>query len=171
MTSRLLRWHFNHHRFSIAQVTLQSSSMIVHIFTLEQKKYRNNVKHTYTHCTGLENLRRRGQRDSSLSVHVLRFLHDSLSDWYVSIRTYEYKFFWEKLTKKTRIAPAAARRREHGLGRYLQGREGRARWTTSSYQRISIQGVHGSRRAINLTFGQLRRHGQHIWTSIYILII
>ena len=29
--------------------------------------------------------------------------------------------------KKTKKAPAAGRRREHGLGRYLQGREGRAR--------------------------------------------
>ena len=35
---------------------------------------------------------------------------------------------WEKMTnKKTKTAPAAGRRREHGLGRFLQGREGRAR--------------------------------------------
>ena len=34
---------------------------------------------------------------------------------------------FEKNVKETKTAPAAARRREHGLGRYVQGREGRAR--------------------------------------------
>ena len=34
---------------------------------------------------------------------------------------------FEKNIKETKTAPAAARRREHGLGRYVQGREGRAR--------------------------------------------
>ena len=40
-----------------------------------------------------------------------------------------------KIDKKTKAAPAAGRRRKHGQGRYLQGREGRARWGTSSNQR------------------------------------
>ena len=54
--------------FSIAQTTRQSSPMIVHIFTLEQKI---NEKSQKKNLELDSNLRRRGQRDSSLSVHVL----------------------------------------------------------------------------------------------------
>ena len=52
--------------FLIAQTTLQASPMILHIFTLEQNKKKVVLD---------SNLRCRRHRDSSLSVHVLRFLH------------------------------------------------------------------------------------------------
>ena len=53
-------------------------------------------------------------------------------DMFLYVRIDVYK----KMTKKTKKAPAAGRRRVHGLGRYLKGREGRARRGTSSNQRI-----------------------------------
>ena len=56
----------------MAQPTLQSSSMTVPIFpfTLEQKESdkKNHVPKS--------NLRRRGETDGSLSIHLLRFVHD-----------------------------------------------------------------------------------------------
>ena len=93
--------------------------MIVHIFTLELKK----------HTVLDSNLRRRGHKDRSLPAHLLRFLHDHVSGRYVSIRTNKRL---EKHYETTKEAPTAGGRREYGLGRYPQGREGRARRGTSS---------------------------------------
>ena len=46
---------------------------------------------------------------------------------YVSIPTHG-RLLWKKINdEKKKKTPAAERRREHGLGRYLHGREGRAR--------------------------------------------
>ena len=46
-------WHVYETEITIAQTTHQSSSMIVHIFTLEQKK-KSQKKTKKTSCTGLE---------------------------------------------------------------------------------------------------------------------
>ena len=62
--------------FLIAQTTLQSSSMIVHVSALEKKKVTTPSPHLVLDS----NLRRRGQRDSSLAVHVLRPILMQ-SDW------------------------------------------------------------------------------------------
>ena len=113
LTSRLHGRHFNYHRWSY----------LVPIFTLEQKKNVNKNTHLVLNSI----LRHRGRRDSSLSAHVLRFFHDNLWDWYLSIRTNRRL---EKNEKRTRTAPAAGRRREHGLGltcRVGRGEQGEAR--------------------------------------------
>ena len=54
--------------FSIALTTLQSSSMIVHIFTLEQKK--NDTENKNKKRAGLEP-RSQGQSDSVLFFRLL----------------------------------------------------------------------------------------------------
>ena len=117
LTSRLLRRHFNHHRWC------------TYFYTGTKKKSSTKKK---KHLVLDSILRRRVKRDSNVSVNELSFLHDIFSDWYVSICTIDV---WKKNDKQTKRAPVAGRRREHGLGRYLQGREGRARWGTSSNQR------------------------------------
>ena len=81
---------------------------------MSQEK-KQNEKH---HHPGFEPRTTR-QGDSNLAVHLLSFLHDKFSG-YVSIRTNRRL---EKNDQKTKKAPAAGRRREHGLGRYLKGRE------------------------------------------------
>ena len=60
LTSRLIRRRSNHHRWSYICLHWKKKSL---------------------------NLRRPGQRDSSLSVHLLRSVHDYVSDLYVFIRT------------------------------------------------------------------------------------
>ena len=83
--------------FSIAQTALQSSSMIVHILTLERKKRATN---THTSCAGLD-----PHTPNSKGQHVLLigFWHDTLSDGYVSIRTSRRL---EKMTKKRKKHPS-----------------------------------------------------------------
>ena len=107
LSFRLLRRQLNHDRWS-------------YIFL-----HWNSKKRTKINLVLDLNLIRRDQRDGTLAVRLLRFVQDNLSDWYVSIRTNRCL---GKSDKKTKKAPAAGRRRVHGLGRYLQGREGRARW-------------------------------------------
>ena len=68
----------------------------------------------------------------NLPVHPFRFLHGYMSDWSVSIRKNRKLACFDQ---KTKTEPLAGRRRGHGRRRYLQGREGRARWGTSSNQR------------------------------------
>ena len=77
-------------------------------------------------CTGLDPQTPRSKGTAAYLFSVLRFLNDNVSDRYIyaSIRTNKRL---GKNGKKTKKAPAAGRRRENGLGRYLQGREGRAR--------------------------------------------
>ena len=56
------------------------------------------------------------------------------SHWYVFIPT-NWRLGEPDKKKNPKKTPAAGRLRVHGLGRYLQGREGRARWSTPSNQR------------------------------------
>ena len=78
---------------------------------------------------------------------------------------------WEKLTKKQK--QHLSRRHEHGLGRYLQGREGRTRWGTSSNQRTErwtssrSRAFYGSNPGLNLNSRLLGRHGEHDSPCIY----
>ena len=111
-TFRLLRRHLNHHRTKYIFYTLEQKRGKCHT-----KKKKNTIMPDSIHG-------RRGQRDSNLRVHLLRFVHDNCH-----INTYLYGriHVWKKNDKKTKTAPAAGRRREHGPGRYSQGREGRAR--------------------------------------------
>ena len=63
----------------------------------------------------------RGRRDSNLPVH----LFSSYMTIYQIVRYLYVRIdVWEKFTKHTKTAPAAVRRREHGLGCYLQGQGG-----------------------------------------------
>ena len=69
------------------------------------------------------NLGRRGQRDIILSVYLLT-LRSYMGIVQIDMFLYVRIDVWEKMTKKAKTVPATGRRREHGLGRYLQGREG-----------------------------------------------
>ena len=113
--------------FSVAQTTRQSSSYIF----LRWKKRGNVTKHTHHH-PGLEPriTRSEWQRPTCSPPEVRTWQIIRLICIY--IRTNRYL---EKVDKKTKTSPAAGRRHKHGLGRYLLGREGRARWGTSSNQR------------------------------------
>ena len=70
LTSRWLRRHLNHHR--------------TYFYAGTKKRGK-----CHTHKTIILELShgRLGQWDNNLLVHLLRFLHGTLSDWYVSIRT------------------------------------------------------------------------------------
>ena len=111
----------------IALTTLQSSSMIVHVFTLEQKEKPQKKHHVLD-----SNLRRRGQRDSSLSVHVLRFLHDEILHCYVSIRANIRLGKIDKQRKKHPPQEDDARAVYPGTCRVGKGKQGEARPATSA---------------------------------------
>ena len=72
LTSRLLRRNRNHHR--------------TYFFTAT-KKEKCHTKKTNITVNMDSNHGQQHQRDSNLPVHLLRFLHNNLSDCYVSIRT------------------------------------------------------------------------------------
>ena len=110
--------HFNHHRWSYIFYTGTKKKVIP-----ETKKSR----------VGLEYQKPSSKwQQPTCSPTYCKFVRDNFSDWYVFIRTNRRL---GKNGEKTKKAPVVGRRREHGLGRYLQGREGRARWSTSSNQR------------------------------------
>ena len=71
----------------------------------------------------------RAQRQRSTCYSAL-FLVYTGRDWYVYIRTNRRMVYFDK---KTKTAPAAGRRREHGRGRLRQSRERRARCTSSKH--------------------------------------
>ena len=104
---------------SIGQTTPQSLPCLF-LHSLEQTKKRkchNNKKHA-----GFEPRTCLVRQQPTCSP--TRFLFDNLSYRYVSMRTNRRL---DNNDEKTKTAAAAARRRVHGLGRYLLGREGRAR--------------------------------------------
>ena len=114
LTSRLLRRHLNHHRTYFC------------VFTMLQKKWKWNTKKGHHPRFEAWTLRSQGQQSTCypnlFTVYIDR-------DWYVSIRTNRRLSYFDQ---KTKTAPVAGRRREHGRGRSRQSRERRERWGTSS---------------------------------------
>ena len=97
--------------FPIAQTTPQPSSYIF----LHCNRKEGNVTKSNTHAIILDsNHRHPGQKDSNPPVHLLKFLHDHLSEWHdVYVRIDVLR----KNDKKTKTVPAAGRRREQGEAR------------------------------------------------------
>ena len=107
LTCRLLLRHFNHHRWSYIFYTGTKKKVIP-----ETKKSR----------VGLEYQKPSSKwQQPTCSPTYCKFVRDNFSDWYVFIRTNRRL---GKNGEKTKKAPVVGRRREHGLGRYLQGRRG-----------------------------------------------
>ena len=103
-----------------------------YIYTVEQKKSvtKNKKKHELD-----SNLSSQPQSVSTLPVRLL-IVGPYFMIFQINKFLYVRMDVWVKMTKKKRKkALAVGRGREHGLGRYLQGREERAKWSTSSNQR------------------------------------
>ena len=106
--------------FLIAQTALESSAVNAHIFTLVQE----------TRSQKIYILRWIPIWDSNptrTSIYVLTYGGFCMKN--IKIDTYLYVRVdgWKVIDTETKKAPAEGRRREHGLGRRLQGQEGRVR--------------------------------------------
>ena len=108
LTCRLLLRHFNHHRW-------------LYIFLHWNIFDTTNKKNHALDST----LRSQVQSDSSLSVRLL-IVGSNMMIFQIDVFVYVRMDVWVKW-KKMKKAPAVGRRREHGLGRFLRGREGRER--------------------------------------------
>ena len=113
----------------ISQTTPQT--IIAQIFPLEEKN--SNV--TRTKATPSSWIRANDKEALRIAIYLFTYPDSHMTSYQLDIRLLRTKSRLETYDKNTKAPPTAGRRREHGLGRYLQDRAARTRSGMSSNQR------------------------------------